>query len=56
LKVIGDLFKYFIVGPETDSRMRLALDGKLDKAGRKPIRKLKDDGGGELQCIKTFVL
>jgi hypothetical protein len=37
LKVIGDLFEYFIVAPQKDKEMRLAIDKKLADASRKPI-------------------
>jgi hypothetical protein len=37
LKNIGDLFEYFIVGPEKDKEMRAALDKKISDANRKPI-------------------
>jgi len=47
LKVIADLFDYFIVGPEKDTRLRAEFDKKLKQAGRKPIKTLaelkKDD-------------
>jgi len=39
LDVIDDLFDYFIVGPERDRLRRAAVDGKIAKAGRKPICK-----------------
>ena len=42
LKVITDLFDYFIVGPEKDKDLRRAFDKKLEDAGRKPIKKLED--------------
>ncbi len=40
LKVVEDLFDYFIIGPERDKAMRLSMDAKLEKAGRKPVKKL----------------
>jgi hypothetical protein len=38
LKVVADLFDYFIVAPKTDEALRQAVDKKLLDAGRKPIR------------------
>ncbi|MGO9116635.1 MAG: DUF4145 domain-containing protein [Desulfomonilaceae bacterium] len=40
LKVVSDLFDYFIVGPEKDRALREAFDKKLNQTGRKPIKKL----------------
>ena len=37
LKIIGDLFEYFIVAPQKDKEMRAAIDKKLADASRKPI-------------------
>lgn len=39
IKVVTDLFDYFIVGPEKDKALRQAFDDKLKQAGRKPIKK-----------------
>lgn len=46
LKVVSDLFDYFIVDPETDEAMRLRVDEKLREAGRKPILRLRENGAG----------
>jgi hypothetical protein len=40
LRVIADLFEYFIVAPQKDKEMRTAMDKKLAGAGRKPIEPL----------------
>ena len=40
LKIIGDLFEYFIVAPQKDKEMRTAIDKKLADASRKPITPL----------------
>ena len=40
LRVVADLFDYFIVGPKKDEALRLEFDKKLEKAGRNPIPKL----------------
>jgi len=37
LKIIGDLFEYFIIAPEKDKDMRSAIDQKLKDANRKAI-------------------
>jgi hypothetical protein len=37
LKVVADLFDYFITGPEKDKKQRAAFDEKIKKAGRKPL-------------------
>lgn len=37
LKVVEDLFDYFIVAPEKDKRMRASFDQKIKAAGRKPL-------------------
>ena len=42
LKVIGDLFDYFIVAPKRDELIRAEFDKKLDAAGRKAIPRLSD--------------
>ncbi len=39
LKIVEDLFDYFIVSPEKDRLLREAMDKKLDQTGRKPIKK-----------------
>jgi hypothetical protein len=39
LKIVSDLFDYFIVAPEKDRLRREAVDKKLVDAGRKPIKK-----------------
>lgn len=43
LKIIGELFDYFIVSPETNAKVRAAFDEKLKLAGRKPIKPLIDE-------------
>jgi hypothetical protein len=40
LKIVADLFDYFVVAPEKDRLRREAIDKKLQDAGRKPIKKL----------------
>ena len=42
LEVVDTLFDYFIVGPEKDKERRAKFDKKIEAAGRKPIKKLKD--------------
>ncbi len=42
IKVIADLFDYFIVAPAKDAKLRKAFDAKLAAANRKPIAKLSD--------------
>jgi hypothetical protein len=37
LKIIADLFDYFIVAPKKDEAMRKAFAQKIADAGRKPI-------------------
>jgi hypothetical protein len=37
LKIVADLFDYFIVDPEKDKKLRAAMDEKIQKAGRRPI-------------------
>lgn len=37
LKVVDDLFDYFIVAPEKDKQLRAAFDAKIKAAGRKAI-------------------
>lgn len=39
IKVVADLFDYFIIGPEKDKKLRDAFDEKLKQANRKPIDK-----------------
>jgi hypothetical protein len=39
LKVVADLFDYFIVAPKKDEALRSSFDKKLEAAGRKPLRK-----------------
>jgi hypothetical protein len=39
LKIVSDLFDYFIVAPEKDRLRRQAMDKKLAEAGRKPVKK-----------------
>jgi len=39
LKIVADLFDYFIVAAEKDRLRREAMDKKLADAGRKPIKK-----------------
>jgi hypothetical protein len=43
LKVVADLFDYFIVAPKKDEDLRAAFDKKLEAAGRKRIPKPLDD-------------
>jgi Domain of unknown function (DUF4145) len=38
LKIVADLFDYFIVAPEKDKKLRAAFDEKIKAAGRKPIK------------------
>jgi hypothetical protein len=40
LKIIGDLFEYFIIAPQKDKEMRAIIDRKLADANRKPITPL----------------
>ncbi len=40
LRIISDLFEYFIVAPQKDKEMRAAIDKKLADASRKPIAPL----------------
>jgi len=42
LNVIDGLFDYFIVGPEKDRQRRAAFDEKIQKAGRKAVKKSGD--------------
>ena len=42
LKIVRDLFDYFIVSPENDKKMRQSVDEKIKKAGRKEIKPLRD--------------
>ena len=42
LKIVADLFDYFIVAPEKDRLRREAIDDKLQKTGRKPVKKPPD--------------
>lgn len=37
LKIVADLFDYFVVAPERDRRLRESFDKKIKAAGRKPI-------------------
>jgi hypothetical protein len=37
LKIVADLFDYFVVAPEKDKRLRASFDEKIKAAGRKPI-------------------
>jgi hypothetical protein len=39
LDIIDSLFDYFIVRPEKDRRRREAFEAKMQKAGRKPLKK-----------------
>ena len=41
LDVLDDLFEHYIVTPARHKAQRAALDAKLDRTGRKPIRKKK---------------
>lgn len=36
--MLDGLFDYYIVGPERDAKRRAAMDKKIERAGRKPIR------------------
>ena len=47
LDVIDRLFDYFIVTPASDAKFRKAIDEKVNKAGRKPIKPLPDDGDNQ---------
>jgi hypothetical protein len=47
LRVVSELFAYFIVDPETDRAIRDRIDQKLKDAGRKPIKGLPEAGGEE---------
>jgi Domain of unknown function (DUF4145) len=40
LKVVADLFDYFIVAPAKDAEKRVAFDKKIADANRKPIKPL----------------
>ena len=40
VKIVADLFDYFIVAPEKDRLRREVMDKKLQDTGRKPIKKL----------------
>jgi hypothetical protein len=40
LKVVNDLFDYFIVAPAKDAEQRKAFDKKIADANRKPIKPL----------------
>jgi Domain of unknown function (DUF4145) len=40
LKVVADLFDYFIVAPAKDAELRKAFDKKIEDANRKPIKPL----------------
>jgi hypothetical protein len=43
LKVVADLFDYFIVAPKKDEALRASFDKKLEAAGRKRIPKPPND-------------
>jgi hypothetical protein len=43
LRVIEDLFDYFIITPSRNAKMRSAIDMKLDRVDRKPIKALPED-------------
>jgi hypothetical protein len=43
LKIVADLFDYFIVAPKKDEELRTAFDKKIEAAGRKRIPKLFPD-------------
>lgn len=43
LKVVSDLFDYFIIGPVKDSEQRTAFNKKLKDAGKDPIKPLSED-------------
>jgi hypothetical protein len=38
LKIIQDLFDYFIVEPKRDEEIRARIDSKVKKSGRNPIQ------------------
>ena len=40
LKVVADLFDYFIIAPKKDEEQRKAFDKKIADANRKPIKPL----------------
>lgn len=42
LRVVAELFDYFVVDPETDKAIRARIDEKLKVAGRKPIKQLSE--------------
>jgi hypothetical protein len=42
LKIIADLFDYFIVAPQKDEDIRKAFDKKMADANRKPIERLTE--------------
>jgi Domain of unknown function (DUF4145) len=44
LEVIDGFFEHFIIGPEQDKIRRAKFDEKIEKAGRKPIKKPKPSG------------
>ena len=43
LKVVSDLFDYFIIDPEKDKKQRTAFNNKLEEAGKDPIDPLSED-------------
>jgi hypothetical protein len=43
LKIVADLFDYFIVAPKKDEELRTAFDKKIEAAGRKRVPKLFPD-------------
>ena len=54
LKVVADLFDYFIISPHKDRERRKSFDKKLEAAGRKPISPLQDtiEKSGDLYPIE----
>ena len=46
LKVIEDLFSYFIIEPKKSEQARSKFSQKLEDAGEKPLDQLPDDGNG----------
>lgn len=43
LRVVAELFNYFIVDPETDKAIQERMDARLAETGRRPIAKLTDE-------------
>jgi Domain of unknown function (DUF4145) len=49
LKIVADLFDYFIVAPKRDEVLRTSFDKKLEAAGRKRIPKPVEDDNNDTQ-------